>query len=209
MSLVTLLLSGSAVRADLISWTYNWTPGAPAVFADSPGTSKITLSDEKAGSATGSTDIVATNLQTFSTADPAHPDTFTHRGYSLLLTITNMSNPGHPSGTLQFAGEFNGTLSAHSSNVVNTYLGATTKSIVLGGSTFTVNLDNFTRPPPPNASNSGSIGAHAVATAGSSTSGGGGGNAPEPSTLWLAGLGMGSLGIAVWGKRQAILPLAA
>jgi hypothetical protein len=193
-ALVTLvLLSAAGARADLIHWSYNWAPNAPAVMADS-GSGKITLSNEPAGSAVGDSDIVATNLKAVSSADPTTPDTFTHKGFTLNLTLTDAAS--HQSGTLAFSAEFNGSISSGSSNITATPLGATSKAIVLGGNLYSVVINSYVPPPPPGATNFGSIGATALVTVGKPSS------TPEPSTLALAGFGVSLLGLIGWRKLR-------
>src|ERR1700716_3523370 len=115
MSLAALVIATGSARAALVSWSYNWTPSVPAVLADGGGGGKITLSNEPSGAAVGDSDIVATNLKSVSSANPNPPDTFTHKGYSLFLTLTD--SVSHQSGSLTFHGEFNGSISSGSANV--------------------------------------------------------------------------------------------
>jgi hypothetical protein len=187
------MFAGATARAELIPWTYNWTPSAPAVFADSPGTGKITMTNEPLATAVGTSDIVATNIKVFSTADPAKPDTFTAAKYTLTLTLTDTDSK--TSGTLTFAGEFNGTISANSSNVTNTFTSAVTQSVVLGMHLFKVTIGPFTPPAPPGATNSGTISATAFVSVSDK-----GHHTPEPSTALMAGLGLSFLGLVSWRK---------
>jgi hypothetical protein len=197
-TLACLLGAGTAARADLISWSYNWTPSSPAIFADSPGTGKITLTNEPLASAVGTSDIVATNLKVFSTANPATPDTFTNAAYSLTLLLTDTASK--QSGSLTFKGEFNGTISALNSDLTNTFTNATTQSITLGKTLFTVTMGQFTPPAPPGAQNSGSISAVALVKVSSGGGTTGGSTTPEPSTAVMAGLGLSFLGLVSWRR---------
>jgi hypothetical protein len=108
-----LALPCAAARADLIAWSYNWSPATPAMFADRPGAGKVTLSNEPA--AAGNSDMVASNLKAFSSADPLAPATLTHQSYGLTLTLTDTTSGA--SGSLTFTGELNGGLSAASSGL--------------------------------------------------------------------------------------------
>jgi hypothetical protein len=197
MTFTWMLVAGTAARADLVPWSYNWSPKDPAVFADSPGTGKITFTNEPSGNAVGTSDIVATNLKTFSTADPATPDTFTNKGYTLFLTLTD--KPSGQSTTFTFNGVFNGTISSASSNITNTFTNGNIHTAVLGGNTYTVTIGQFTPPPPPGASNSGSISATAIVSVRNGPPNHG---TPEPSSLVLAGLGLTGLGFVSWRKRR-------
>src|SRR5947209_4636682 len=91
-----LLLLAPAARADFIPWQYNWSRSPSVINADAPGTGYITLTDEPLKGAAGNSDIVATNLKTFSTAPTDKPDTFTNAKYSLSLTLidTNSGKSG-------------------------------------------------------------------------------------------------------------------
>jgi hypothetical protein len=227
-----VLLAGASARADLIPWSYNWTPSVPAVFADSPGTGKISLTNEPIGNAVGTSDIVATNIKVFSTADPSTPDTFTHAKYGLTLTLTDSESS--KSGTLVFDGEFNGTISSKSSNITNSFTNDTMQTLTLGQHLFKVRIGPFTPPAPPGATNSGSISGTAFvtvsdnsggsgstgggSTGGGSTGGVGGGNGgstggnsggssggsstPEPGTALMAGLGLSFLGLVSLRRQR-------
>jgi hypothetical protein len=173
------LLVTSPAQADLVHWHYSWSRSPAEVLSDT-GQSKVTLSDESLTTAEGSSDIVATNLRTFSTADPHHLDTFTHKGYTLTLKL--IDDVSHQSGTLVFKGEFNGTVSSTSANIINTFTSLLTRSIVLGDNLYIATMNSFVPPGPPGASNSGSIGAHVDVTVV---------HLPEPASLTLLGLGAG------------------
>jgi hypothetical protein len=194
----SLLVAAGPAPANPITWTYNWTPSAAEIIADNGGTGRIMLTNEPLGSAAGTTDIVATNIKVASTAAPGHPDVFMHAAYSLALTLTDGAS--HASGTLTFTGAFHGTISAKSSNLVNIFTDATTQSITLGNHIYTVTIGPFTPPAPPGATNFGSISANAeVSVRGRGPDFG----AAEPTTLWLAGLGLAVLGLISWRNRQA------
>src|SRR5262245_56434838 len=83
IALLTLLAGAPRARADQILWNYNWSRSPGVLQADAPGTGYITLTDESLKSAIGDSDIVATNLRTYSTATDANPDVFTAKPYTL------------------------------------------------------------------------------------------------------------------------------
>ena len=184
-ALTWLGLAGAGARAEMISWGYSWTPSFATLSADSPGTGKIVLKPEPGATAAGSSDIVATNLQTVSSADDNYPDHFTDKSYQLKLTLTDLAS--HAAGSLTFAGVFNGTISKLTSNLSNTFTGPTTQTLTLGHNIYTVTIDAYTPPAPPNADNLGAIGAHAQVSVRPAQS-------PEPSTLVLAGLALAAAG---------------
>src|SRR5262245_33473787 len=157
-----LLAFAGGARADLIPWTFNWEPSTGKITADSPGTGYITLTDEKPNQAVGETDVVATNLRTFSTATRDKPDHFTAKNYTLSLTLVDvLSGKG---GTVAFTGNLDGTLTAQSANIKNTFTGQLTRQLVLGQHVYTITIDKYTPPGPPGSSNAGSINAHVKVT---------------------------------------------
>jgi hypothetical protein len=198
----------STARADFVPWTYNFGRDPIVVTATNSalgkGTGGLTLTDEQTHHADGSSDIVATNIRAFSSAPRATPDRVTNGAYTLSLFLQD--DLSKQSTTLTFKGAFNGTISATSANIANTFdPSKLSQSVTLGGHLYTVTLGNYSPPGPPDASNAGSISAHVGVdefTPPPTTGGGPGptGNAPEPSTLVLSCLGLTSLGLAGWRK---------
>jgi hypothetical protein len=197
-ALALLLFAGGNARADLIDWSYNWSRSPLAVPADVPGTGGITLTDESSHNAKGSSDIVATNIRTFSSATSAAPDHFTNKAYSLFLSLTDTDSG--KSANLTFSGVFNGTVSATSANITSTFTGQTTQMVKLGNNTYTVTLGPYAPPGPPTATNAGTISAHVDVNGGSI----GNNHNPEPSALILAGVGASFVGFVSWRKRQRV-----
>jgi hypothetical protein len=183
-ALVLLLLGAPGARADWIPWTYSWSNSPQSILADNPaGGGSITLTNEPTLNAVGNTDIVATNIRTVSTAPQSAPDTFTNKAYTLSLTLTD-STSGQ-SGTAIFNGVFNGTVTATSSNITNTFVGPTTATLDLGNNEYVIDLTAFTPPGPTGSLNAGAIGAHATVTVETIHPVA---DSPEPSTLLLASL---------------------
>jgi hypothetical protein len=205
LTLALTLLSAAGVRADFVSWSYNWSRSPVAVGASAGGTGGLTLTDEPLNHADGTSDIVATNIRSFSSASRSHPDTFTNATYSLHLNLTDTASGA--TANMTFTGFFSGTLSATSANIANTFTGPTTFSQTLGGHVYTVTIGAYAPPGPPTASNAGSISAH-VGVDEFTPPGPGPGptpgpsNAPEPSTLLLSGVGVGLVGLGRWFKRK-------
>ena len=191
-------LAGPArsARAEFIPWKYNWTRNPAKIMADEPGTSYIELSDERLSQATGSTDVVATNLRVVSTVipTPAHPhDTFTNKGYSLTLFLLDVQS--NVSGQMTFTGVLNGTASATNSQIKNAFTGETTQERILGGHRYTVTIGPYTPPGPPDGANTGAISAYAQVTVTDIQ------KSPEPSTIVLVCCAA-PFGACSWWRRR-------
>ena len=204
------LLGPAAARADLITWSFNWSGSPTTVPADAGGTGGVFLLDPQPGHGQGSLEIKGTQLQLFSAAPAGMLDKLTNKPYSLDLSLTDGAS--QKSGKLTFTGLLNGSFSSSQANILNTFTGKTTKVLLLGRHLYTVFLDKFI---PPSPTSAGEFDAHvSIATnfrgycrtnggGGSGTgSGGGGPHAPEPSSLLLAGLGLTSL-VAMFRKKSA------
>jgi hypothetical protein len=193
-ALVLLLASAGEARAEFINWTYSWSNSPGQINADKPGSGYITLDSEGVKPATGDSDIVATNLHTFSNATGDNPDRFTHAAYTLRLTLTDSDSS--QSHTLVFTGELNGTLTAGSANISNTFTGQITQEVVLGNHLYRVTMTTYSPPGPPGAINAGSISGHTITLITVAT-------LPEPSSLALTCLGAAVLGFRRWRCRRA------
>lgn len=188
-------LAGSA-RADYIPWMYNWSRDPHQIQADAPGTGYITLTDESLRTAVGESDIVATNLRTYSTATNANPDLFTARPYNLTLTITDLDSG--LTGSMTFTGVIDGRLTAASANLRNTFTGLTTQTLTLGDHTYVATMGQYTPPGPPGASNAGSMSGHTIISVNPVVA------TPEPSALALSGLGLMALAARRFSRRLRV-----
>jgi hypothetical protein len=211
-SLGLLILAGVHARAEPISWDFSWEPSSLVIAADGGGTGGVSLTLQPPVGAQGNSDIVATNLRTFSSAPVTTPDSIAQGNYGLTLTLTDTESGR--SGNMTFTGFLAGTFSTTSSNVANTFTGETTKELELGSNKYRVAIGPYAPPGPPGAANAGTISAH-VDVERLPPDGGGGEEdpppddedpdrpTPEPSTLVLSCLGMSFLGAASWRKRRA------
>jgi hypothetical protein len=191
---VWLLVPATPARGAFIPWKYNWSRNPSIIYSDTSHTTYITLTDEQLRSAAGSSDIVATNIRTFSDADPAHPAPFTHSDYTLTLYLLDVNS--NKSGTLQFSGFLDGAVSSLSSNFQNTFNAPQSQILDLGDNQYTVKITSFTPPGPPGASNAGAISAHASVSVTQIQ------KTPEPSTLVLLLCGGPVLGYRAWRRRR-------
>src|SRR5262245_57612657 len=127
---VWLLVPATPARGAFIPSKYNWSRNPSIIYSDTSHTTYITLTDEQLRSAAGASDIVATNIRTFSDADPNHPAQFTHADYTLTLYLLDVNS--NKSGTLQFSGFLDGAVSSLSSNFQNTFNAPQSQILDLG-----------------------------------------------------------------------------
>jgi PEP-CTERM motif len=196
-----LLLAAPAARADHAPWSYEWTPTA-FEMASTTGAGAVNFT-AGSGTADGNSTVVAMNLEAFSTADPSTPDTFVDASYAISIALTDTMSG--ESGSLSFAGLFNGSLSTGAVNIDNEFTGEPEQSLVLGGRTYTVTIGPYTAPGVPGTPNLGAISA-SVAVTGDGPAPPPPNTTPEPSSLVLAALGVSSLGLR-WlrGRRNALV----
>jgi hypothetical protein len=194
LALAAVLLGTSTARANLISWGYNWAPGSPTVTT---GTGGVSFSNEPSHVAVGTSVVVASNLDVFSSAKPGKPDTFgaLQGNYSLTVTLTDIATSS--TGSLTFTGQLQGNFSNASANVTNTFTGPTTQAITIGNTVFTVTMGYYPPPGPPGSLNHGSIAATVAVAPGDHIA-----RVPEPSTMALAGIGVGLAGLGAWRRRR-------
>lgn len=188
---------------DQVQWQYNWVPGAPAVTSDNSPTGVVTFTNEPTAYATGSSDVVATNLRVASTLPASSPNILSTNGaYTLTLTLTMVQDGVTYSGTHTFSGKLSNTFSSESANIKNVFdPGAGSyKLFELGSYDFVVTLDSYTPPGPPNQVQSGSISTHVEVRLRDDN--GGISETPEPGSLVLGGLALTCLGGVAWRKRR-------
>jgi len=123
------------------AWTFTWTSPdtsssrtpAPAPLACFP----VPVHGS------GTSDIVAANLQAISTAPANTPDPFTGKGYTLNLHLVDDASGN--AGDLTFTGHFDGSLSSTSVNLTHTF-DQNTGTLNLGGHEYKVTLGSFNPP---------------------------------------------------------------
>ncbi len=201
-ALALVLMTGMGIHASplppgTVAWTYNFSPGAPAVFADGNPSAGVTFSNEPTKTTSASsTDIAAANLSTFSTKLATNPDKLTTNGaYSVSVLITDLTSL--QSKLLTFTGKLSGTFSSESSNITNVFGPNTVQIAHLGASYFTVSLTTYTAPGIAGQSQVGAIGTHVEVSSLAPTA-----LSPEPGTMLLSGFGLSFLGGAAWRKRR-------
>jgi len=154
-TLILLFCGGPSARAELIPFTYNFTPVQDASHPYDPnhpetrlaglnsedGTGTIALTNEPSLDVKGkknATDAVATNIVINSLADPEVASD--HIGiqnpadgnYTLELVLTDKKST--KSAIIFFNGQLSGDFSKSNSNLDNTFLGATSKDGKVTGS---------------------------------------------------------------------------
>jgi hypothetical protein len=193
------------IPPDQVAWSYDFTSGAPQVFADGTTSSGVSFTNEQTTPAIGKTGVVATQLKVFSTAPDNNKDFITgsNGNYTLVMNIGTSASGTLQTGSLTFTGTLAGSMSQNSAAVTNSFSGPTSQSLTLGNYIFTVTFDGYSHPGPPSASDQGSISASVTVTTPTINNV----DSPEPSTMLLSGLGlMGALG-AAWRKRRRARPM--
>ena len=217
---VLLAVATSSVQADYLNWTYTANPNVPGISVGntSPkGGATVTLTDfNNPASGASKIPVIAYVTSTSSTTPVAFGSSAgAPSSYNLALTITDSTT--HDSGTLNFKGLLSGSLSATTSNLVNTLTPVTSNSLTLDGHKYTVTIPSVTLAPPtsPQQDIMASISVTNPTTGGGGGNGSGGngrggngggtpgGGVPEPGCLLLGSLGFSLLGIRCWWKRRS------
>ncbi len=207
ITLLIVALNPQRGEAGLIPWSYQWSAQPTVIDADPLGPHQkpaggitltpgaITITGSNPGVALGNADIVAVNLTafTFSPSPDGKPYSFTDAPYRLGITLTDVDS--NQSGTLHFAGVFDGSLTDTMMDLHTHFTSATRQWLTLGHHRYTVSLTSYTPPDPPADGGAGSINASVSVQPVS---------APEPSSLILAGIGLA--GAAFSGLRRRAFP---
>ncbi len=181
-----LFLGADQARADLIDFSYSWTP-QPAVI--SSGTGIVTVSAAADGSAQATlgsptaTSIPGATLTTSSSAgiDNTPADSF-NTTYGLKLHLTDTASG--QSGDLTFTAALQGTLTSTNSTLTSTFQGPLTQTLTLNGHIYSVTIDpSQTNVPPPGDSQPAQV--NALVTVTNPSTAPPPANAPEPASLFL------------------------
>jgi hypothetical protein len=187
-------------EAGLIPWTYQWSAKPIVIDADplgphhkpgggitlTPGA--ITITGGHQGVAHGSISIIAVNLTAFNfSPSPDGKYHFTKSPYQLGVKLTDVVS--QKSGTLQFAGYFNGYFTQNKMVLTTSFTSAAQQSLSLGKDWYTVSLTAYSPPGPPSQGGAGNISAFVNVKP-----------VPEPSTLLLAGTGLAAAALT-WLRR--------
>ena len=194
-ALLAAFLPAAPVRADFIPWKYSWSRSPSIIYSDSSNNSYIYLSEESPlVNAGNNTWVVATNLSVVSDADPEDPATFTNKPYTLTLFLLDVQS--NASGTLDFSGVLNGTISQFTADVTTQFTSLTNQQLTLGTHLYDITIGPYAPPGPPEANQPGAISGHVMVRVTDIQ------KTPEPSSLILAALGV-PLGYRLLRRRAA------
>jgi hypothetical protein len=214
LSAAVLLFGAGLAHADFTNWEYSWSISPGPVIKPSPDATGSVLFALDAGGP-GADVIRAANVTTNSSAENNSPDVFGNVGYTLTLNLKDDSDGS--TGSLDFNAKINGNLTSTGSTLTNTFTAPLTQDLNLPNHTFSVTIDPTTASlPGPGLAVSALLDAFVNVSdpsagnppAGNQGGGGGGGgagpvaSAPEPTSLFLGGLGFSALGLGCWWKRK-------
>jgi MYXO-CTERM domain-containing protein len=191
LSLFALTLLAAPARAENIPWSFSWS-GSPSAIPDDTKLGSINVLPGQGNEVNSVQNILAAQLQAVGSSAAS----YTNAPYSLTMTITDGNS--NTSNSMTFSGALSGNYNS-AGGIHNTFLGPITQQLTLGGNIYSVTIGSFTGPLAPGSGTNGHIGADVIVTVGP---GGGAQTAPEPGTLALAALGVGSLAARRWWKRR-------
>jgi hypothetical protein len=200
-----LLMTGSAVRADIINFGYSASSAVNPVDSSSSiynsnnaiKTSSITFTPANGAASydgTVPTQFIVYNMKTSSTAmaGPGTYDSFSAVPFNLGVTVTDLTSSSQ--GTFNFNGTYTADHVSSSTSHVDpasqgiSWSGPLSVTQTVGNNTYTMSLVSWTAPGAPG--NPGAILAEVTAVSGP---GGVGAGAPEPASIVLAGLALPAL----------------
>jgi hypothetical protein len=204
----TALLGLMAAAANSVwaDWTYTSTPSTSGitVIAGSNGGASVALTGYTSHASGASIPVLAYETSTGST----NPISFSNQTFNLALKIIDGNNQ---SGTLNFNGSLNGSLTATTSSLIASLTPATSDSLTFDGHTYTVNIPSLTLDAPDNAQGIPNPQGYILANVTVANASGGSppppphtNGTPEPTSLVLGSLGFSCFGVKCWLKRRRL-----
>lgn len=185
LSLALLSAVGRQAAAEElpVNWSYR-NPLAEIAFADG-ATGGLTFPNTVFQPRTGSAEIMATRVASYSIAPDTTPDRITSLPFHFALELRD--DLSGETARLTFAGVFSGDLWRTGSELTARYAGTTDQAVLLGGNRYRVELGGFAAPSGYGDPEAGSISALVTVFGSDPPSPV---NAPEPATAALAALGL-------------------
>ena len=138
-----LLVVSNTVQAGPV-WSLQWEFGTNALISDS-GRSAVLFTSHNTTSSAASTNALVASVGEASYEPPGKLDHITRQNYGMFLKLTDLAS--HATHYFWFAGSLTGTLSQHTSTLVNHYVTPTSyANIRLGNDIYKISLDPFTTP---------------------------------------------------------------
>jgi hypothetical protein len=194
-----LLLPVSGAHADPFVYQMDWSQSTSEVSAGGAATGGVLFASPPSDTkGTGPGSVLIATVTSFSSATSPNPDTFTGQSYTMKGTFTDLASGDK--GTVTFVGHLFGQLTATSGTINSTFDKPMSQQLKLGDKIYTITIGpfiglNFHFDPGTGAAlatplpgTTGSVNAFVDIKPGR-----GGAQLPEPTTLALAGLGVGSL----------------
>jgi hypothetical protein len=197
-SLSALLLFGAAqARADYL---YHWsiTPNSGVITsAGNTGSVTVTVAPDPVTPVSGDTSFLAATIGVTHSPNPTSATDSYNLTYQLQMTVTDTST-NKTSNPITFDASLNGTVTASTSNLTNTFVDPS-QYVTVSGQKYTVTLTPTLIASVPLLSNAPAAEINASVTVGTATVA----STPEPSTLVLAGVASSLFGFTrLWRARR-------
>lgn len=190
--LALCLFSESSVRADLISWSYQF-PESTSLAADNFAPGRINITAAPSGSVSSAPNSPVTLVASYVTYESSAPSTnpvyFSNGGYVSELYLRDTASQQW--GKVVFSGLFDGSLSNDTVLMSHTFTGSTETSLILGMHRYTVEIGPYVPSPSAYATSSSPGKIEVTVTASDLPPQ----QTPEPSSLFLAALAIPAFGL--------------